>query len=89
MLARAREVHELADLVGRGALSATDTRYLACEAAFQAELLDQERGSHRTLPETLDRAWAVLGRLPRRELTMLTEQQLGARYRPVDGGGVP
>jgi V/A-type H+-transporting ATPase subunit B len=84
VLARARDVHDLADLVGRGALSATDLRYLECEVAFRQELVNQERGSHRELADTLDRAWAVLSRLPRRELTMLPAGQLDARYRPPD-----
>jgi len=83
MLARAREVRDLADLVGRGALSVTDGLYLACESAFRQGLVDQERGVRRELDETLDRAWSVLGRLPRRELTMLPGHELDARYHPV------
>ena len=70
-LARARQVRELADLVGPETLSGTDQQYLAYETAFGEHLLDQGRAENRTLDRTLDLAWKVLGELPRRELTML------------------
>ncbi len=70
-LARARQVRELADLVGPETLSGTDRRYLAFEAAFEQRLLDQGTSEDRPLDRTLDLAWDVLGELPRRELTML------------------
>jgi V/A-type H+-transporting ATPase subunit B len=86
-LSRARQVRELADLVGAAALSTTDQRYQACEAAVRADLVDQGRDESRPLDATLDRAWAVLGHLPRRELTMLSAQLLDARYRGVASRG--
>jgi V/A-type H+-transporting ATPase subunit B len=86
-LSRARQVRELADLVGAAALSTTDQLYLAFEAAFRADLVDQGRDESRPLDTTLDRAWAVLGHLPRRELTMLSAQLLDARYRGVASRG--
>jgi V/A-type H+-transporting ATPase subunit B len=86
-LSRARQVRELADLVGAAALSTTDQLYLAFEAAFRADLVDQGRDESRPLDATLDRAWAVLGHLPRRELTMLSAQLLDARYRGVASRG--
>jgi V/A-type H+-transporting ATPase subunit B len=89
-LARARQVRELADLVGAAALSTTDQLYLAFEDAFRTDLVDQGRDEARTLDATLDRAWAVLAHLPRRELTMLPSALLDARYRargPSRGGG--
>jgi V/A-type H+/Na+-transporting ATPase subunit B len=70
-LARARQAHELADLIGPDALSHTDRQYLAYQEAFERDLLDQGREENRALEDTLDRAWQVLGTLPRRELTML------------------
>jgi V/A-type H+-transporting ATPase subunit B len=83
-LARARQVRELADLVGSSALSTTDQMYLRFEDSFRADLVDQGRDEVRPLAVTLDRAWAVLRHLPRRELTMLSAQQLDARYRRDD-----
>ncbi|MGZ4613775.1 MAG: V-type ATP synthase subunit B [Kineosporiaceae bacterium] len=86
VMARARDVHDLADLVGPAALSATDQLYLACEAAVRTEVVAQERVELRTLDDTLDRVWRALGRLPRRELAMLPPAQLAARYVPAAGG---
>ena len=54
-LARARQVRELAELVGAGALSATDRGYLAFEEAFERELVSQRPDERRSLDETLDR----------------------------------
>jgi V/A-type H+-transporting ATPase subunit B len=86
-LARARQVRELADLVGPETLSGTDRRYLAYEAALEQRLLDQGHGEDRSLEATLDLAWEVLGELPRRELTMLPPELI-ARYASgtPDGG---
>lgn len=79
-LARARQAHELAELVGEDALSATDRSYLAFERAVEQRLLNQHRDEARSLDETLDRAWEALRVLPRRELTMLPTSQLDVRY---------
>jgi V/A-type H+-transporting ATPase subunit B len=88
-LARARAAQELADLVGEAALSATDRRYLAYREAFARLLVDQRRDESRSLDETLDRGWQALRVLPRRELTMVSEATLTARYDPREGGERP
>lgn len=80
VLAKARQVRELADLIGRPALSATDRLYLDVDTSFARDLVDQRRDESRTLDDTLDRAWRVLSRLPRRELTMLPSAQLDRRH---------
>ncbi|MGZ4460388.1 MAG: V-type ATP synthase subunit B [Nocardioidaceae bacterium] len=86
-LARARQARELADLVGAEALGATDVAYLAFAERVEHQMLDQGRTETRTLDDTLDRAWAALSALPRRELTMLPAALVEARYRPADGTG--
>ena len=78
-LARARQVRDLADLVGETALSETDRRYLVFEEAFGHELLDQSRSETRTLTDSLDRAWRAVLTLPRQELTMLPAELLARR----------
>jgi len=87
-LAHARQVRELADLVGLETLSGTDQQYLRYEAAFEKVLLSQGAGEDRPLVETLDRGWQVLGELPRRELTMLPAA-LVAEHLPGSGEGSP
>lgn len=85
-LSRARQVRELADLVGATALSATDQLYLAFETAFRAELVQQRQDERRGIGETLDRAWSVLLHLPRRELTMLPSSLVAAHAHGQQGG---
>jgi V/A-type H+-transporting ATPase subunit B len=77
-LARARQVRELADLVGHETLSGTDQHYLQYETAFERRLLAQGTTEDRALDRTLDLAWDVLAQLPRRELTMLPAALLAA-----------
>jgi V/A-type H+-transporting ATPase subunit B len=83
-LARARQVRELAELVGGGALSATDRQYLAFETAVLRDFIGQRADEHRSLDETLDRAWRALSILPRRELTMLPAALLAAHLTGAD-----
>lgn len=81
-LARARQVRELTDLVGTGALSRTDRAYLDLEEAFRTDLVAQRRDEVRKIDDTLDRAWRVLLRLPRRELSMLPAAMVAAHGDP-------
>jgi V/A-type H+-transporting ATPase subunit B len=84
-LAHARQVNELAELVGPAALSDTDRRYVAFADAFERVLLDQRPDEARSLDDTLERAWRVALVLPRQELTMLPAELVHARA--VDDGG--
>ncbi|MGW5162445.1 V-type ATP synthase subunit B [Nonomuraea wenchangensis] len=80
-LSRARQAGELADLVGEGALSQADRRYLGMAEAFRTRLLAQRPDEARTLGDTFGRAWQVVSTLPRGELTKLSEETLTAGYR--------
>ena len=80
-LARARQVRELAEIVGAEALSGTDRLYVDVGTEIERRLIDQQRGESRSLEETLSRCWDVLGVLPRRELTMLSDRLIDT-YRP-------
>jgi V/A-type H+-transporting ATPase subunit B len=77
-LAKARQVRELAELIGADTLTETDHAYLDLENAFATELVNQGNDETRTLDSTLDRAWQVAGRLPRGALTMLPDALLDA-----------
>ncbi|HEU0240816.1 MAG TPA: V-type ATP synthase subunit B [Micromonosporaceae bacterium] len=77
-LARARDVRELADLVGTAALSQTDRQYLLFDDTFATDVLNQRSDERRGIDDTLDRAWRALDKLPRRELTMLSSAQIAA-----------
>ncbi|KZM74719.1 V-type ATP synthase subunit B [Nocardia terpenica] len=77
-LARARQVRELSELIGTGALTEIDRAHLEFADAFTTELVDQGVGECRDLDDTLDRAWQALTRLPRAALTMLPDELLDA-----------
>jgi V/A-type H+-transporting ATPase subunit B len=80
-LARARQVRELAEIVGASALNTTDQLYLHFAADFEQRLVNQRPGEQRTLDDTLDRCWDVANVLPARELTMLSTHLLAAHRR--------
>jgi V/A-type H+-transporting ATPase subunit B len=77
-LARARQVRELADLVGQSALSPTDRRYLDLDDAFLHRFMAQRPDETRTLDKSLERAWQVLLTLPRTQLGMIPTELLDA-----------
>ncbi|MCC2274400.1 V-type ATP synthase subunit B [Streptomyces sp. ET3-23] len=77
-MARAREVRELADLVGRAALSPADLRHLELEEKFGGLFASQGQEELRTLDDAMDRAWEVLLTLPRSQLAMLPGDLLDA-----------
>jgi len=80
LLARAREIVELSELLGDASLSETDRAHLEFAAAFDRRLVGQRSDESRSFAETMDRAWEVLSILPRRQLTMLPLEQLDAHY---------
>jgi V/A-type H+-transporting ATPase subunit B len=87
-LSRANDVRDLADLIGVGALTDTDRRYLSFAEAFSSLLLSQEPDESRSLEETLDRAWQVASVLPPNELTSVSADEIATFYRrpgPADG----
>ncbi len=86
-LARARQVRDLAELIGTGALTETDRSYLAFAEAFNSVLVDQRVDERRSLEETLGRAWRVASELPQRELTMVSAADVAAYYGKDTGGG--
>ena len=79
-VARARQVSELADLVGDSALSDSDRSFLRFQEAFDTTLLDQPPAEDRPLPETLERAWRALSQRPRSELTMVSDADSERSY---------
>lgn len=82
-LAHAREVRELAELIGEAALTDTDRAYLSFAGAFSSDLLRQGPDESRGLDDTLARAWQVVGELPARELSMLSSSDIATYYSPA------
>jgi V/A-type H+-transporting ATPase subunit B len=80
LAAEARRARELAEVLGEDALSDGERRRLAFADALNGEFIAQRSDESRSLDETLARAWRVVSRLPRAELTMLAEASLQAHY---------
>ena len=81
LAAEARRARELAEVLGEDALSDAERRKLAFADALNADFFSQRPDEFRSLEETLDRGWQVLSRLPRAELTMVSEAALAAHHR--------
>jgi V/A-type H+-transporting ATPase subunit B len=80
LVARARQIADLADVVGADALGPDERRFLDFAEAFQREFLSQGRAEAHSLDDTLDRAWRVASLLPRRELSMVSRSSLEDHY---------
>jgi V/A-type H+/Na+-transporting ATPase subunit B len=80
-LARARQVRELAEIIGTAALSPTDQLYVSFARDFERVLVQQGRDDLRTVDQTLDLCWDVASVLPDKELTMMSPRFLEARLR--------
>lgn len=86
-LARARDIRELAEIIGSAALSPTDQLYLHFATDVEHQLIAQQHGEYRQMDATLDRCWDVAHVLPARELTMLPARLLDAHPAPGSGSG--
>jgi len=89
IVARARQVSDLAEMVGEDALAPADRQYLRVREAFETEFLAQPLDESRTLEQTLERAWDVASLLARSELSMLSPATLDAHYREQHGAADP
>jgi V/A-type H+-transporting ATPase subunit B len=66
--ARGQEVRELAVILGEGALSDTDKKYLKFTEGFENEFVRQGDMDNRTIEDTLTLGWKLLSILPKSEL---------------------
>jgi len=72
--ARAVQARVLASVVGEEGLAQTDRDYLTFGAAFEGEIVNQSGA--RTLEQSMEVGWRLLSRLPRSELSRLSDAQI-------------
>jgi V/A-type H+-transporting ATPase subunit B len=84
LVAQARRISDLAEVVGEDALSESERRYLTFGDAFEGHFVQQGKQELRSLEATLERGWDVVSQLPRQALTMLSEAALSLHYRSPD-----
>jgi V/A-type H+-transporting ATPase subunit B len=85
--ARATQARLLASVVGEDGLSDTDRRYLGFGEAFERTLISQRRA--RTLEESMAVGWELLARLPRSELTRLSDAQIAQHLATAANAAIP
>ena len=81
---RGKDAKELAVILGDAALSDTDKLYAKFADAFEAEYISQGYYTNRTIEETLDLGWKLLGILPRTELKRIRDAYLDKYYHPAE-----
>lgn len=70
------DARSLASVIGEDELGATDKQYLAFGEAFEREFIGQGQREDRSLEQTLEIGWRLLGLLPREELSRVSGELL-------------
>ena len=81
--AKVGDARALASVIGEDELSPTDKKYLVFGREFEENFVGQERHENRTVLETLDIGWRLLGMLPREELDRIDTKILDQFYKPA------
>ena len=84
--AKVSDARSLASVIGEDELSDTDKKYLEFGRHFEEEFIGQGTEENRTVVETLDLGWKLLGILPRTELDRVDSRLLDKYYRPCEDG---
>ncbi len=66
--AKVGDARALASVIGEDELSPLDKQYLVFGKAFEAEFVGQSETENRSITETLDKGWELLGLLPKKNL---------------------
>lgn len=82
--ARGKDASELMVILGEAALSDTDLLYAKFADAFEKEYVSQGYTKDRTIEETLEIGWKLLGILPRSELKRIDDKYLDQYYVPAE-----
>jgi V/A-type H+-transporting ATPase subunit B len=81
--AQGRDIKRLETIVGEGGLSELDRKYLAVAEQFERTFVGQGR-EERSIEETLELGWRILGGLPQEELVRIQKGILHKYYRTVE-----
>lgn len=81
---RGKDARELAVILGESSLSEMDRLYARFATEFEEKYVSQGFDTNRSIEETLDLGWKLLGILPRSELKRIKESILDKYYVPAD-----
>ncbi len=79
--AKVGEARNLASVIGEDELSPIDKKYLEFGKAFEARYIGQGPTENRTVIETLDLGWELLGLLPKEELDRIDTKIIDKYYK--------
>ena len=82
--AKVGDARNLASVIGEDELSPIDKKYLEFGKEFEEKYIGQGMNEKRTMEETLDLGWKLLGRLPREELDRVDTKILDKYYKPSE-----
>jgi V/A-type H+-transporting ATPase subunit B len=78
--AKGKEMRDLVAVVGEDALSDLDKQYLHFAEEFESNFIRQKRDEDRSIDETLDLGWKMLGMLPEEELKRIDQKYIEKYY---------
>ena len=78
--AKVGDARALASVIGEDERSPLDKRYLVFGKAFESEFVGQSETENRSITETLDKGWELLGLLPKEELDRIDTKILDKYY---------
>jgi V/A-type H+-transporting ATPase subunit B len=81
--AKVTDARSLASVIGEDELSDIDKMYLKFGTAFEKEFVGQGHEENRTVIQTLDIGWKILGILPKSELDRIDTKVLDKYYKPA------
>jgi V/A-type H+-transporting ATPase subunit B len=81
--AHVNDVRALASVIGEDELSETDKGYIAFGSLLEKHFINQNRYMNRSMEETINLGWDILGTLPRSELDRIKTSTLDEFYRPM------
>jgi V/A-type H+-transporting ATPase subunit B len=82
--AEGRDLRGLVAIVGEEALSDRDKKYLKFADQYEKKFVTQRRDEDRSINETLDLGWRLLGILPENELTRIDPEMRKKRYKAAE-----
>jgi V/A-type H+-transporting ATPase subunit B len=81
---KVKQVRGLAAVIGEEELSSLDQQYMRFGDHFEREYLAQGEFENRSIEQTLDLGWTMLGYLPKSELYRVTREEIEARWHPAE-----
>ncbi len=78
--AKVQDARSLASVIGEEELSAADKKYIKFGKLFEEKFLTQSQTEVRSIDQTLDLGWDLLGYLPREELDRVDDKLLDKYY---------